>query len=53
MNNILKVLFVIIGTIIGAGFASRKRNILILWNIWHKWNNRNNNFTNNYWNNNI
>lgn len=26
MKNILKVVFVIVGTIIGAGFASRKRN---------------------------
>ncbi len=31
MKNILKVVFVIIGTIIGAGFASRKRDIPIFW----------------------
>ena len=53
MKNILKILFVIIGTIIGAGFASRKRDILVFWNIWNKRNNRNNNFTNNYRNNSI
>lgn len=38
MKNILKVVFVIIGTIIGAGFASRKGNIFILRSIWNKWN---------------
>ena len=27
--SILRVVFVIIGTIIGAGFASRSRNILV------------------------
>lgn len=53
MKNTLKILFVIIGTIIGAGFASRKRNIFILWKIRNKWNNRNNNLTNNNRNNSI
>lgn len=33
MKQILKVVFVIIGTIIGAGFASRKRNLFIFWTI--------------------
>lgn len=33
MKQVLKVVFVIIGTIIGAGFASRKRNLLIFWKI--------------------
>ena len=27
MNNIIKIIFVIIGSLIGAGFASRKRNL--------------------------
>lgn len=31
MGQVLKVVFVIIGTIIGAGFASRKRDIFIFW----------------------
>jgi uncharacterized membrane protein YkvI len=35
MKNTLKVIFVIIGTIIGAGFSSRKRNIFIFWNLWN------------------
>ena len=43
MKDILKVTLVIIGTIIGAGFASRKRNIFIFRNIWSKWSNRDNN----------
>jgi uncharacterized membrane protein YkvI len=33
MLQILEIVFVIIGTIIGAGFASRKRNIFIFWKI--------------------
>lgn len=51
MKDILKVTFVIIGTIIGAGFASRKRNIFIFCGIWHKWDNRNNYSTNHNRNN--
>lgn len=43
MKNTLKVVSVIIGTVIGAGFASRKRNTFIFHKIWNKWNNRNNN----------
>lgn len=27
MKNVIKILFVIIGSLIGAGFASRKRNL--------------------------
>lgn len=41
MKNILKVVFVIIGTVIGAGFASRKRDISFFCGIWKIWNNRN------------
>lgn len=41
MKEILKVVFVIIGTIIGAGFASRKRNLFIFWTISYIWNHRN------------
>ncbi len=41
MKQIAKIIFVIIGTIIGAGFASRARNLLILWKISNCWNNRN------------
>ena len=41
MKNILKVIFVIIGTIIGAGFASRKGNIYFLFEIRIVWNYRN------------
>lgn len=33
MKQVLKVVFVIIGTIIGAGFASRKRDIFVFWEI--------------------
>lgn len=33
MNQMLKVVFAIIGTIIGAGFASRKRDLFIFWTI--------------------
>lgn len=38
--GILSCIFVIIGVIIGAGFASRKRNIYIFLCIWKGWNNR-------------
>ena len=41
MKQILKVVFVIIGTMIGAGFASRKRTLFVLlslWNLWDLWN---------------
>lgn len=40
MKQIIKVVLVIIGTIIGAGFASRKRNLSIFWAIsklWYNW----------------
>lgn len=53
MKNVLKVVFVIIGTIIGAGFASRERNISILLYVWDKWSNGNNNIININRNNNI
>ena len=33
MKNIIKVVFVIIGTMVGAGFASRKGNIYFFWQI--------------------
>ena len=48
--SILKVVFVIIGTLIGAGFASRAGSLYILLFIWNKWNDRNYNIFNNYWN---
>lgn len=37
----LKIIFVIIGTLIGAGFASRARSIFVFLFIWEK---------RNYWN---
>lgn len=44
MKNIGKVVFVIIGTIIGAGFASRKRDLFIFWKIWNGRDNWHSNF---------
>lgn len=32
MINAFKVIFMIIGTIVGAGLASRKGNIFVFWN---------------------
>ena len=40
MKQIAKITFVIIGTIIGAGFASRAGNLFVLWKIskiWNSW----------------
>lgn len=39
-KNILKVVFVIIGTMIGAGFASRARNVFIFLFLWNRGANR-------------
>ncbi len=39
-KNILKVIFVIIGTMIGAGFASRARGISVLLFLWNRRNDR-------------
>lgn len=41
-KNILKVIFVIIGTMIGAGFASRARSISVLLFLWNRRINRTN-----------
>ena len=53
MKQILKVVFVIIGTIIGAGFASRTRNLSIFWKISILWTARDTNIFNYYGDNNI
>lgn len=34
MVNVFKVIFMIIGTIVGAGLASRERNIFVFWYKW-------------------
>lgn len=31
MKNIFKAVFVIIGTIVGAGFATRTRDVFVFW----------------------
>lgn len=33
MKSTSKIIFVIIGTMIGAGFASRKRSLYFFWSI--------------------
>lgn len=33
MIDIIKILFVIIGGFVGAGFASRKRNLFVFWKV--------------------
>lgn len=53
MKEILKVTLVIIGTIIGAGFASREGDISILWDIWNKWHYRNYSVSSYNWPSNI
>lgn len=53
MKQILKVVFVIIGTIIGAGFASRTRDLSILWQIPSLWTARDTNIFTHYGDNNI
>lgn len=34
------IIFTIIGALVGAGFASRARNLLVFLQIWNKWNSR-------------
>ncbi len=46
MTNIIKITFAIIGIVIGAGFASRSRDILIFLYIWKMGDIRNNNSLN-------
>lgn len=53
MKEILKVTLVIIGTIIGAGFASREGDISIFWDIWNKWHYRNYSVSSYNWPSNI
>ena len=50
MKNILKVVFVIIGTMIGAGFASRSRDVPVFLFLWNRRNDRSSNSKSNYGN---